>query len=442
MLRIFFRTFFLSILASLFISCSGTIGWGVVMWNIPEKKIADGTVVPVYLKSNIEHIYVIGVPYSDEKIEVPLWQISEPTSKSKAVKLSQKYREYEKQYARCALDGLPIREASVNTSKQIYRLRKDEIIRLLFDGEGTAPTTGSQALEGKWISVLTHDGHTGWCFSHNLRQFTMNDDGSFGAGAEEAQVKETDTALEAMLSSEWYPDYYNRMITSREINLDEMQASFKFDPGVQSGTVHIGWPGLSASYPFHGITKTENSTYKFDETPVQVTLRSGKLITVQYTDKKGKPRSYNYITLPPDKDINQIIADEIEERNARFRNLKTLGPDYRSSGYGTLTFSDTSSFSWTNFNELVPSVISTSAKNTGTVSFKYFVPKTLRARFDGIITFKFDGQEKEVNFFYKSENNGLRFTLANVTKTMNEITNTDSATVTLAVNPEVIYFSR
>lgn len=438
----FLSLIFLSLFTVFFSSCSGRIGWSVILWTIPEQQIADGEIVPVYLKSNIQHIYVIENPHTKERIAVPLWQISEPSSKSQALKTAELHKSYLSQYARCAYDGLPIRESPINTSKQVYRLRKDEIIRLLYEGEGTAPTTGSQALEGKWLSVLTSDGHEGWCFSHNLKQFTMNADGSFGTGAQEAQIKEADKKLEYMLASTWYPEYYSKMINSKEINLEEMQIPFTFDPGVQSGTILIGWPNLSAAYTFSGITKVDDGVYKFDNTPVQVTIRSTKLITVHHTDSKGKPRSLNYITLGNEVDIPELIAAETERRETLFRNLKNQGPDFRSSGYGTLTFSDPFAFAWKNFDELVPSVISKDAKDEGTVSFKYPVPKALRARFDGIITFKFNGQQKEVSFFYKSESNGLRLTLASITLTPNDKTGVPQASASLPVNPEVIYFSK
>ena len=58
--------------------CSDKVmGYSVVLWNIPEYEIQSGSVVPVYIKSNISHVYVIGTN-SGEKIEVPLWQLSEP----------------------------------------------------------------------------------------------------------------------------------------------------------------------------------------------------------------------------------------------------------------------------------------------------------------------------------------------------------------------------
>ena len=181
-----------AVFAALFIfaltSCSGIIGYSVVLWNIGDQKITDGTVVPVYLKSNISHVYVISAPDSEEKIEVPLWKLSEPKSKGKAKKLAKQYRDYEHQYARCKLDGLPIRAEPNNVARQIYRLRKGEVIRALEKGEGSAPTNGATKLEGDWLHVLTSNGVWGWCFSLNLELFAMKDDGSFNAGNESAAV--------------------------------------------------------------------------------------------------------------------------------------------------------------------------------------------------------------------------------------------------------------
>ena len=165
--RIFLFAFSLFMLT--FSSCSGVIGYGVLLWNVGEKEIPDGTVVPVYLKSNISKVYVIGLPETKEKIEVPLWKLSAPESKSKALKRAQKYSEYKGKYAFCILDGLPIRAEKMNTSKQVYRLRKNEVVRTLYKEKGVSPTNGGVPLSGEWLHVLTDNGTEGWCFSYNLR---------------------------------------------------------------------------------------------------------------------------------------------------------------------------------------------------------------------------------------------------------------------------------
>ena len=445
------KAFLLSVsalLASVFFaltSCSSEImGYSVVLWNIHEENkgekiaVADGTIVPVYLKSHINNVYVIGVPGSKTKIEIPLWKISEPESKKKASVTAKKYKNYKHQYAKCILDGLPIREAALNTSKQVYRLRKDEILRVLYEGKGVAPTTGSQKLEGKWLAVLTSEGTKGWCFSHNLRLFTMNADGSLGDGAEEAHVQETDDLLDGMLESKWYPEYYSAMIKSGDINLDGMQPNYGFDTGLDSGNVELNLPGITVSSPYEGVTKTSNNVYRFNNSPFQVTVRNAKSIVVQYTNEKGSPRSYNFTTLDAGIRITALIADERTRRTNLFKTIRGAGPDFRSTSYGTLSFEANNEFTWNGYDLLVPAYITPEAEGSGTVSFKYFVPQSLKRSYDCVMTLTFNGMEKELTFLVKRESNGLRLTVANVTKS--ETSLYDSAKISIPSNPLILFF--
>ena len=57
---------------------------------------------------------------------------------------------------------------------------------------------------------------------------------------------------------------------------------------------------------------------------------------------------------------------------------------------------------------MVPSVIDAGTKNTGSASVKYSLSKDLAASYDGVLTMKFDGMSREVNFLYKLEDGALR----------------------------------
>ena len=148
MKRLFYS---LIIIFSLFlISCSDKImGYSVLLWNIPEQEMQAGQVLPVYIKSNISHVYVVSNA-AGEKFEIPLWQLTEPVKKSKVNALVEKYSENAHTYASVKLDGLPCRAEPVNTAKQVYRLRKGEIIKILYKGNGAKPMAGKNALEGDW----------------------------------------------------------------------------------------------------------------------------------------------------------------------------------------------------------------------------------------------------------------------------------------------------
>ena len=98
-------------------SCSRALGYSMLLWELPEHNIQDGQIVKVYFKSNISHVYIVGIPGSKERYEVPLWQITVPASKKKTEKNIEIYKDYLHQYGKIKVDGLPVREEPVNTSK-------------------------------------------------------------------------------------------------------------------------------------------------------------------------------------------------------------------------------------------------------------------------------------------------------------------------------------
>ena len=421
-------------------SCNGVIGYSVVLWNIPEYQLADGTVVPVYVKSNISQVYVIKDSATGENKEVPIWKLSEPTSRKKADELAASHAAFRHKYAKCVLDGLPVRAEPTNGAKQVYRLRKDEILRTLHEGQGDIPTNGKEQLSGTWLRVLTSGGTEGWCFSQNLRIFEMNADGSYGEGAAEAQVQQEDAMLESFLKKKWYPDYYQQMIDKKQIDLSYMNPLYGFDTGSETGTVALRLFNVNASYPYTGVTKTSGGAYKFNDVPIQVTVRGDSYIIVQHTDSKGKRHSYSFITLDGATDIQKLVSEEQDRRARLYNALYTAGPSFTSSNYGTLSFAQDGSFSWSSYNLLVPSVIAASAAGSGTVQLQYFLPANLKSEWDGILTFSFQGMERQVNFLYRRTDSGLRLAVATVTVLPDTATGRNTVSISLPVNSLVMFF--
>lgn len=438
---------FLSIIITIFAiflsSCSGIIGYGVLIWNDNEHKISDGTVVPVYLKSNISKVYVIRKPDSKEKIEIPLWQLTSPEKKSKAVRRSEKYLEYKNTYAKSAIDGLPIRSDKVNTSKQVYRLRKNEIVRILYKGNGIAPQKGGVPLEGEWLHVITSEGTEGWCFSYNLRLFKMKveDVVSQNSVITEDIEEETDTLIEEIINTIWYPEYFGSMLSKKQIDLEYFNTTYKFNTGYTTGTISISLPELELEFPYAGVTKIKEKEYEFNGTTLQLSVRSTKSIVLKYGDENSISKTYNLVSLG-EKNIEQIISEEIERRQNEYKLISSSGPDFKSGNYGKISFNDGSKFVWSGFNKLVPSVIPSDAKGNGRIEIKYFVPVELKSSWDGILTFYFEGIEKEVNFFYKKEVNGIRLTAGNVTKRYESKSGRNISSVSLSNNSMVLFFQK
>ena len=423
-----------------FFSCSNEIiGYSVVLWNIPEANIADGEVVPVYMKSNISKTYLIGNPEGTERIEIPLWKITEPESKGKAKKYADTNAKFNKQYAVSVIDGLPIRKEPNNVAKQVYRMRKGEIIRTCYIGKGEAPMNGRTPLEGDWYKVLTSTGIEGWCFSYNLRTFEVQGVGSYDYDGEGIiKVEDSSHLIETALASQWYPEYYSKMINKKEINLQYMHEDYGFDPGSESGTIKLKLQNIDANYPYEGVVKTSDGVYKFTGTPITMTVRDEHSMILRFTDDEGKPSTVYFVTF--DEDVPALIQGEKARRDRVYSTLKRSGPTYNSTMFGVLTFTGGTQFQWSGFDNLQPAVIPGDAGHGGTYETKYFLPSSLKGVWDGVLSFHFNGVKSEVNFLYKMDNSGLRLTPARVVITKDQSSGRDVATVSLAGDSQMMVF--
>ncbi|MCK9169712.1 MAG: SH3 domain-containing protein [Treponema sp.] len=398
------------LLAVLFIltSCSGIMGYGVLLWDIPEHGLQDGDIVPVYIRSNISHVYVVSTPGSKEHFEIPLWQVTDPQPHHKAQRTARRYAEFVHQYAKVKIDGLPVRSDPGNAAKQVYRLRKNETVKLLYKGKGQAVMAGKTPLEGDWMRILTKDGTEGWCFSYNLDQFQTQKGGIVPEAQQTDLQEEKDTVIESVLTKTWYPDYYRTMIDKNRIDPQLMNASYCFTVDTENNKVSLNLPSIHESWEYSGTTKTGDVEYTFTGMPVKITVKSSSFIVVTYSGDNGKPRDLNFITLGEEEDVTELVAAEKERRIQECAKLYAFGPDFKSANYGRLSFKEDQSFSWKNYGLLVPSVVDSSAKNGGTLAVKFYLGDTLVSSYDGVLSFRFDGMDKDVNFLYKIENDGLR----------------------------------
>ncbi|MBR1638065.1 MAG: SH3 domain-containing protein [Treponema sp.] len=397
---------FFVLFSLLITSCSDKIiGYSVVLWNIPEQQIKAGEVLPVYIKSNISHVYIVGKS-DGEKIEIPLWQMTSPVKKGKIKEVSKRYQEFASTFASVKTDGLPCRAEAVNTSKQVYRLRKGEVIKILYKGNGQAPMTGGKPLEGDWYKILTDDGTQGWCFSYNLNLYEADIDGKQIGGQVIVVEEEKDTRWDVITGGVWYPEEFKTMIESGNIDLSKLHPSYRFRLDLTENKVSLNTTVIHESWPFEGYTKTDDREYTLKNIPVKIIYRNADYIVLRYTDASGKPQDLNFVTLSDN--LTEIVNGERQRRTKAYNRIVSRGPKYTASSYGTLTFNEDGTFRWTGYKLLVPTVISAGAKNAGTAAIKYSLAKNLLSTYDGVITFKFEGTSEEVNFLYKVEDGALR----------------------------------
>ena len=395
-------------------SCKDKVmGYSVLLWNVPEHKLQSGDILPVYIRSNISHVYVVGITNEEDaaakelqKIEIPLWQLTEPVKKAKVGAVAKKYEDCAHSYAFAKVDGLPCRAEPVNTSKQVYRLRKGESIKLLYKGNGQPPMTGGKPLEGDWYRILTSNGTQGWCFSYNLNIYQTDENSQQVGGEKLEEEDQEDNYYNSILNKAWYPDSFSSMISSGNIDITKLHPSYNFIIDTKNNKVSLNMSGIHESWDYTGYTKTDDFEYTLNDIPIIIVYKKSVFIVVRYTDESGKPQELNLVTLS--EEINSIVAAEKKRRADAYDKVAASTGELSSSSYGHLSFNSDGTFKWTGYKLLVPSIISAGAKNAGTCSVKYAVGKSLKSSYDGVLTFKFEGTTEEVNFLYKLESDGLR----------------------------------
>lgn len=413
---------FLLLLSLLFMSCSKSLGYGLILWSLPEEGLSDGDIVPVFIQSNINQVYVIGIPNSEEKIEVPLWQITKPEKKARVEEKAIKYIDYKHIYASVKLDGLPVRNDATNLGRQVYRLKEGEIIKVLYKGDG-APVNG---LEGDWLRVLMQDGTEGWCFSYNLTLFDETDENAF------VFEIEVDEQLENILKQAWYPESFQSMIRSGQINLDEMKADYGFSINSENKIVSLRLKNINVSYSYEEIEKKESDLYQFTESPLQLRFISENRIQVIYVSDSSKHEIFHFTRLS--QSVRETIENEKNRRAFLYQTIVSQGPSFSSANYGLLQFLDDNSFVWTGYSLLSPSVIPSGIGSRGKVSLDYFISSDLAFNYNGAVTFRFDSDKKEIVFLYKLEENGLRMEYVPENLIRNSLISSQSQ------NPIILFF--
>jgi hypothetical protein len=425
----------------IFSSCS-KLGYGVLLWSTEDPVILSGTVLPVYIKSNIDQVWVVGVPEAyrtdkkgGNKIEIPLSQLHFTGSKKKAREFAAEFAYYAPSYAENLQDGLPIRDNPDNGARRVYKLRTGEIIKILDKVEGNPPISMTgDPLPGDWYKVLTQNGFTGYCFSYRLKIFNHYE-GPVKAVLGMRIEAPPDPDLDMVLSKKWSPESYLQMVNTMRININELQKNYRFDPGQDSGVAKIILPELEMEFIYQGIIPDGERAWRFEGTSLLMNLRTNTTLVVQFVENSGLRRTFLFVVLP--SDIDDLVMQENARRESQYSAIFNQGPVFTSNNYGSITFTMNGNFLWTGFDLLIPNVIPHEIKGEGHVYMDLFITPSFEDQYNGALTFRFtDGSRLILRFMYNLDNQGLRLEVL-PDYAVEEITVTRRSS-----SPVVLYFFR
>ena len=407
--KLFIICFAAGVLAVLLCGCgSRTVGYGVILWSDNEGLLPTGTVVPVKEQSRISNTYTIAPPVvgtndskPPKKIDIAQWRVSFFNDKKAADAFRKTFKPYVGVYARSDRNALPIRSEANPNADMVYKLRQGEIMKVLKKSDQPSNEAGR---ESYWYKVLTKAGVSGWVFGYLL---SVYDQGTGGlAGLPQPDI---DPVLANIESTDWRPSYFVQMINSGMYDLSRFKPEYGFFPDPQNKRFKLVLPEYSIAFDYTGIQRVDFNRYTVEGTSLLITVRSDTELSLQYS-YKGKITSAVVEKL--DTKIEDIIKAEQKRRDDLYTTFLDHGNILSSNAYGEIRLGAGKSFTWTDFQPLVPNVIPRTATGSGAVAFPLYLNDSLKQSFDGVITFDMNGTDntQDASFLYAFAAGGVRFT--------------------------------
>ena len=144
------------------VSCGErTVGTGVVLWS-DGGPLATGALVDVVEESTIEDRYLVRAASADRRQDpvpvAPRWRVRVFADPEQAAAFAARYADFVDVYAYAARRGLPVRAQASATAGIVYKLREQEVTKVLERG---AEPEQVGSFENYWYQVLTEDGTEG-----------------------------------------------------------------------------------------------------------------------------------------------------------------------------------------------------------------------------------------------------------------------------------------
>jgi hypothetical protein len=434
-------------------SCSPRLGWGLVLWTAPEGPLPAGSIVPVYIKSNIQKLYVVGVPGlqgkdKNKKIELPLWQIDLFGSRGAAAARAKALGPNISLYMIAARDGLPLRDKPSNTlGKKVFRLREGQTVKVLDKVEGEQVSTGGEVLPGYWYLVLADDGTRGYIFSYALRLY---DEAKEGPPVIASANQALSGRVDLIFSRSWRPEYFQEMLDDSRVDLDYFSLRYGLFVDAIRKQVRVELPAASEVFDYSDITET-SGVYAFVGTPLRIKIETDKRLLVSWTGadassqgndaaasggdgasaaaastgladssaladavaaqaaaaaasdsalegyvSAGSAGSASFVVLTADA-LETVRLETLRRQKLLSAFVDGVGGAWRSPadnpGLGQLAIAKSGRFSWKGRGDAVAGLVAPDAGETGEVSFRLYLDPSIASSWSGSFSLRFDQAE-------------------------------------------------
>jgi hypothetical protein len=413
-------------------SCARPVGYGLVLWGGEESPVRTGEILPIRQKSQIQDTYLIRLPDTKEMVEVPTWRIRLFASREEALRGAEQYAPYLDMYAYSERDGLPLREEPDQEARRVYKLAEGQLVKVVAQGEQKVRIG---EYEDYWYLVLTEDGYRGYCFGFYLPVFSSSGDPK----AEVQALMARDPMLDALLGTDWRPEYFQEMAEKGRIDLSAFGPRFGFFVDPQSKEIRLVTSKRSSRYRYERVENVGTNRYVFEgpdigPAGIRVNMRSSQRIVLTYS---WGDQVLSSVFIDFSGDIEEIVSEERERRERLMETFTSRGTVLRSRAYGNIYLQEQMRFRWEDYGRLGEQIFLEPVRGTGRVDFPYYLSDRLADSFYGVLTFRFDEYEEDegTSFLYSFDSSGVRFEYIRPQGIENlQVVRRDSS-------PLVIYFS-
>jgi len=381
------------------ISCAKkNIGYGTILWSDNEGLFSTGEIVSIISQSELADVYLIKNDNSTEPVQIERWRVSFFDELSQAEDYSAEIIKYKTIFARNLKDGLLIRKKPDINSDRVYKMRKNQILKV-YGKTDTIATIGQY--EGYWYKVITEEGTKGYCFDHYLDIY----DSSISP---EKKINPAEVLMTKAFTKVYRPSGFVDMINKKAVNLKLFDPKIGLFPDPENKKLNLRTSSYSITFTWDKLSLVDNRSFSLGDNGVVVhVLPDSKLQLDYYYQDQKKFMIFSVI-----EDMDDIILKETERREALYTSLMEAGNNLSSNAYGNIKFDINGSFIWTGYNKLVPQIIPSGANGSGKIRFDRFISDDLKDEFTGIISFYFNFGEKQIPvfFLYTLEDKKLRLT--------------------------------
>ncbi len=382
-------------------ACSGgDLGTGVVLWSTEELNASPGELIRVLEENRSTDSYLVQIddqrPQSISRFRIQLFDTQE-----QAEQFAEEFSDVAPLYARSRQRALPVRNRPDTDSRAVYRLQEDELVKVLEVAEEEVTISG---LTGRWHRVLTETGSEGWSFGYSLNVYDVHE--GLAANDRDSDIP---SLGQEVLDNVWRPSDYYDLVNDNTPVIEELDPEYGLFPDEDTNTIHFKTPDFDEELSYAAITASGANHIRFQGTRLEIRRDGRNRLTAFLTTDDGE---FTVRLRSLSRDLEDILEREKERREEAIETFHAEGRRLGSSVYGEVRVDEDGRFTWDDLDELRPDVVPPHYGRSGTMAFRYFPSRNLRAQYDGVVSFQFDEapEDERISFLYELEGNGIRLT--------------------------------